>query len=123
MAMESRAGARVMIDATIMVEIDIGMKEDIRVLREPHKAEIIDISVLGVGIIAPIYFPRNAILVIDMDASPFNVEKHVIIIGEVRYCRPSKGGKYRLGVKFAEMDKSFLSKIKDYVEQNKNKSA
>ena len=121
MAMESRAGARVRIDATIMVEIDMGMKDDIRILREPQKAEIIDISIVGLGVVAPIYFPKSAVLIIDMDASVFSMDESARIMGEVRYCRPAKDGKYRLGIKFIEIDKAFLSRIKEYVDKNKDK--
>ena len=122
MAMESRAGVRVRMDATIMVEIDMGMKEDVRILREPQKAMIVDISVVGFGVEVPIFFPKSALLIIDMDSSIFKMDKRARILGEVRYCRPAKDGKYRLGIKFIEVDKTFLGKIKEYVEQNKHKA-
>jgi len=102
-----------------MVEIDIGMKEDVRILREPQKAVIVDVSTVGFGIIAPIFFPKNALLVIDMDASVFNIDKHAKIIGNVRYCRPAKDGKYKVGVKFVEIEKPLLVKIREYVERQK----
>ena len=34
MGMESRSGMRVKIDANVMVEIDMAMKENVRILRE-----------------------------------------------------------------------------------------
>lgn len=123
MAMESRAGARVKMDATVMVEIDILAKDNVRILREPKKAEIFDISIVGIGLLAPIYFPKGAILIINIDASAFKMEKPSKIIGEVRFCQPTKEGKYRLGIKFIEIDKPFLAKITEYVEHNKNKAA
>lgn len=123
MAIESRAGVRVRIDATIMVEIDMGMKEKVRILREPQKAVVVDISAVGIGIIAPIFFPKNALVVVQLDTSSLNFDKSARIIGEVRYCRPTRAEKYRVGVKFLEIEKSLLDKIKDYVERNKDKSA
>lgn len=120
MAMESRAGMRVKMAATIMVEIDTDMKEKVRIIREPQKAVIVDISVIGLGVISQIFFPKGAILVIKLDASLFDLEKPVRIIGEVRYCRPSKSKDYRLGVKFLDIDKDLLSRIREHVEQHKH---
>ena len=123
MGMESRAGVRVKMDANVMVGIDMAMKENVRILREPKKAEILDVSVIGIGLLAPIYFPKGAILIINVDASVFKMEKPAKIIGEVRYCQPAKEGRYRLGIQFAEIDKPLLAKITEYVEQNKSKAA
>lgn len=123
MGIESRAGVRVKMDANVKVEIDMAMKENVRILREPKKAEILDLSVIGLGLLAPIYFPKGAELIINVDASVFKMDKPAKIIGEVRYCQPTKEGKYRLGIKFTEIDKPLLAKITEYIEQNKNKAA
>lgn len=122
MAIESRAGVRVRIDATIMVEIDMGMKEKVRILRGPQKAVVVDISAVGIGVISPIFFPKSALIVVQLDTSSLDFDKSARIIGEVRYCRPTRKGKYRVGLKFLEIEKSLLDKIKDYVERNKDKS-
>ena len=125
MAIESRAGVLVRIEATVMVEIDVGMKNEVRILREPQKAIIRDISVVGIGIASPIFFPKGAIMVVQIDTSSFGMEKPAKVIGEVRYCRPvkDKEGKYKVGIKFLEIEKALLGKIAEYVERNKNKSA
>lgn len=120
LAIESRAGIRVKIDATIMVEIDTGMKDKVRIIREPQKAVIVDISIIGLGVISPIFLPKGAILVIQLDTSIFDTGKPARVIGEVRYCRPSKNKDYRTGVKFLDIDKALLAKIKEYVEQHKH---
>jgi c-di-GMP-binding flagellar brake protein YcgR len=120
LSIESRAGIRVKIDATIMVEIDTEMKEKVRIIREPQKAVIVDISVVGLGVISPIFFPKGAILVIQLDASLFSLEKPARVIGEVRYCRPSKNKSYRLGLKFLDIDKGLLAKMREYVEQHRH---
>ncbi|MDD5269763.1 MAG: PilZ domain-containing protein [Candidatus Omnitrophica bacterium] len=120
MSIDSRAGIRVKIDATIMVEIDMGMKDKVRIIREPQKAVIVDISIIGLGVISPIFLPKGAILVIQLDTSIFGPVKPARVIGEVRYCRPSKNRDYRTGVKFIDIDKALLAKIKEYVEQHKN---
>lgn len=122
MAIESRAWVRVSIDATVMVEVDMGMKEKVRILHEPQKAVVVDISVGGMGLVAPIFFPKNALLDIRFDASIFDFDRPAKIIGEVRYCRPTNDGKYRVGVKYVEIEKTLLARIKNYVEQNKDKS-
>lgn len=120
--MESRAGVRVKMDANAMVDIDMAMKENVRTLRAAKKAEILDVSCVGLGLMAPIYFPKGIMAVIDVDASTFNTEKPSRIIGEVRYCQQVKEGKYRLGVRFVEIEKPLLAKITEYVEHNKDKA-
>jgi c-di-GMP-binding flagellar brake protein YcgR len=122
MGMESRAGARVSINATLTVDVDTGGKGIARFLREPQKAVIADISVVGIGAVCPIFLPKGAALTVDMDASAFNMDKPARIKGEICYCRPSKDGKYRLGIKFVDIDKALLDRIKEYVEQNKDKA-
>ena len=69
-----------------------------------------------------LYFPKGIMAVIDVDASTFNTEKPSRIIGEVRYCQQVKEGKYRLGVRFVEIEKPLLAKITEYVEHNKDKA-
>ena len=120
--MESRAGARISINANLTVDVDTGGKGNARFLREPQKAAIVDISAVGIGAVSPIFLPKGAVLKIDMDASAFRTEKPPRIKGEICYCRPTKDGKYRLGIKFIEIDKGLLDKIKEYVEQNKDKA-
>ena len=122
MGMESRAGARVSINATLTVDVDTGGKGIARFLREPQKAVIADISAVGIGAVSPIFLPKGAALMIDMDASALSTGKPARIKGEICYCRPAKDGKYRLGIKFIDIDKTFLDKIKEYVEQNKDKA-
>ena len=120
--MESRAGVRVKMDPSAMVDIDMAMKENVRTLRESKKAEILDVSVVGFGLMAPIYFPKGIMAVINVDASTFKTEKPARIIGEVRYCQQMKEGKYRLGIRFVEIEKPILAKITEYVEHNKDKA-
>ena len=122
MGMESRAGARISINATLTVDVDTGGKGNVRFLREPQKAVIADISAVGIGAVSSIFLPKGAVLTIDMDAPAFKTEKPARIKGEICYCRPTKDGKYRLGIKFVEIDKTLLDKIKEYVEQNKDKA-
>ena len=122
MGMESRAGARVSINATLTVDVDTGGKGIARFLREPQKAVIADISAVGIGAVCPIFLPKCAALVIDMAASALSTDKPARIKGEVCYCRPSKDGEYRLGIKFVDIDNALLDKIKEYVEQNKDKA-
>lgn len=122
MGMESRAGVRVKMDANTMVGIDMAMKENVRTLREAQKAEILDVSVVGFGLMAPIYFPKGAMAVIEVEPSVFKTEKSAKVIGEVRYCQQMTPGKYRLGVRFVEIEKPLLAKITEYVEHNKDKA-
>ncbi len=120
--MESRTGARININATLTVDVDTGGKGNVRFLREPQKAVIVDISAVGIGAVSPIFLPKGAVLTIDTDAAIFKTEKPVRIKGETCYCRPAKDGKYRVGIKFVNIDKTLLDKIKEYVEQNRDRA-
>ncbi|MFH1014742.1 MAG: PilZ domain-containing protein [Nitrospirota bacterium] len=113
--MESRGGVRVRIDATAMVEVDKAMKEQVRILREPQKVTIADVSTVGLGLVSPVFLPKGAILVIKMESAIFNFDKPISLKGEVRYCKPSKEGRYKVGIKFVEVENDVLNKIKEYV--------
>ncbi len=119
-SIESRGGVRVKIDATVMLQIDKAMRAQVHVLREPKKALVVDISVVGLGIIAPVFLPRGAALETMMDGTSFGTANPTRILGEIRYCRPAEKGKYRVGVKFVDIESGILSKIKDYVAKNKH---
>lgn len=122
MGMESRAGVRVSVDANTMVGIDMAMNANVRTLRQPQKAEILDVSVIGLGLMAPIYIPKGAKAVITVEPPVFATEQTAKVVGEVRYCQQVKPGKYRLGIRFVEIEKPFLAKITEYVEHNKDKA-
>lgn len=115
---ESRGGVRVSINATAMVEVDKAMKEQVRILREPQKVTIADVSTVGLGLISPVFLPKGAILAIKMESAIFNFDKPINIKGEIRYCKPAKEGSYKVGIKFIEVEGDILSKIKEYVVRN-----
>ncbi len=115
---ESRGGTRVGINATAMVEVDKAMKEQVRILREPQKVVIADVSAVGLGILSPVFLPKGAILEIRMESAIFSFDKPITIKGEVRYCRPAKEGSYKVGIKFVEVESDILSKIKEYVTKS-----
>lgn len=116
--MESRGGVRVGIDAIAMVEVDKAMKEQVRILREPQKVTIVDVSTIGLGLVAPVFLPKGAILVIKMESAIFNFDKPINIKGEVRYCKPAQEGRYKVGIKFIEVESDVLQKIKEYVTKS-----
>ncbi len=116
--MESRGGVRVGIDATAMVEVDKAMKEQVRILREPQKVTVVDVSTIGLGLVSPVFLPKGAILVINMESAIFSFDKPINIKGEVRYCKPSQEGRYKVGIKFIEVESDVLQKIKEYVTKS-----
>lgn len=116
--MESRNGVRVGINATAMVEIDRVMKEQVCILHEPQKVAIADVSVVGLGVVSPLFLPKGAILESKVESAVFNFDRPMNIKGEVRYCRPAQEGRYKVGVKFIEVESDALQKIKEYVTKN-----
>jgi len=117
--MESRGGARVGISATAMVEVDKAMKEQVRILREPQKVVIADVSDVGLGIISPVFLPKGAILEIRIESALFDLDKPITIKGEVRYCKPAKENSYKVGIKFIEVESGILSRIKEHVAKSR----
>lgn len=115
---ESRGGIRVPFEAGCVLEIDKAMQEGVRLLSGPQKATVFDISVIGVGVYSPIFFPKGVILEIKVDSPQLKSDVPIKIKGEVRYCKPEGKGKYRLGVKFIDVEERVLSKIREYVAKN-----
>lgn len=119
--METRGGVRIKLDSSATLKVNGTMKEQIHLLHEEQKAVIADVSVLGLGVISPIFFPKGAILKIQMDGAAFNIDKPINIRGEVRYCKPERGKKYKLGIKFVEIEDKVVEKIKEYVIKNERR--
>lgn len=119
--METRGGVRIKLDSSATLKVNGTMKEQIHLLQEEQKAVIADVSVLGLGVISPIFFPKGAILKIQMDGAAFNIDKPINIRGEVRYCKPERGKKYKLGIKFVEIEDKVVDKIKEYVIKNERR--
>lgn len=119
--METRGGVRIKLDGSATLKVNGTMKEQIRLLQEEQKAIRADVSVLGLGVISPVFFPKGAILKIQMDGAAFNIDKPINIRGEVRYCKPERGKKYKLGIKFVEIEDKVLEKIKEYVIKNERR--
>ena len=119
--METRGGVRIKLDSSATLKANGPLKEQIRPLHEKQKAIVADVSVLGLGVISPVFFPKGAILKIQMDGAAFNIGKPINIRGEVRYCKPERGKKYKLGIKFVEIEDKVLEKIKEYVIKNERR--
>lgn len=119
--METRGGVRIKLEGSATLKVNGTMKEQIHLLQEEQKAVIADVSALGLGVVSPVFFPKGAILRIQMDGATFNFDKPISIRGEVRYCKPERGKKYRLGIKFIEIDNKALDKIKEYVIKNERR--
>jgi|GEM_PF-633346 len=113
--METRSAARIKLETKAKLKVNGAMKEQIHLLQEEQDADIVDISVSGVGMISPVFFPKGAILGIQINGAAFHANKPLSLRGEVRYCRPESGKKYRLGIKFVELEDKVLDKIKEYI--------
>lgn len=113
--METRGATRVTLNASVILKVDTSMKDQIRLLQEEQKANVVDISTSGIGVISPLFFPKGARLLAQMDATALKISKPINIKGEVRYCNPQPGKKYRLGIKFVEIEDAVVDKIKEYV--------
>lgn len=121
--METRAAPRATLNANVILKVDSSMKDQIRLFQEEQKASVVDISTSGVGMISPIFFPKGAILRLQMDGAALKINKPINIKGEVRYCNPQVGKKYRLGVKFIEVEGAVVDKIKEYVAKFEGRQA
>ncbi|MFH1779336.1 MAG: PilZ domain-containing protein [Candidatus Omnitrophota bacterium] len=121
--METRSAVRVALNASVTLKVDSAMKDQIRLLQEEQKANVADISTSGVGIISPVFFPKGAILGIQMDGATLKMKKPINIKGEVRYCSPQPGKKYRMGIKFIEIEDEIMNKIKEYVAKSEQQKA
>lgn len=119
--METRGAVRIKLDADATLEVNGATKEQIRLLQEEQKAVIADVSISGLGVISPVFFPKGVTLRIQMDGATFNMDKPINVRGEVRYCKPGGERKYKLGIKFIEIEDKVLNKIKEYVAKNERR--
>lgn len=118
---ESRGGIRVRIDTPAVLEIDREMRETIRILRDSQRITVIDVSVVGAGILSPVFLPKGAMLSIRMETAVFSPGAPVEIKGEVKYCRPVKQGSYKVGVRFVDIEDNLLNKIKVFVDKSEGR--
>ena len=121
--METRGEARIKLDAGASLKVNGDMEKHVHLLREEQKAEIVDVSALGIGVVSPVFLPKGAILNIQVNGAAFGMDTPIKIKGEVRYCKPEKGRKCKVGIKFIEIEDAVLNKIKEYVTKCERREA
>jgi c-di-GMP-binding flagellar brake protein YcgR len=114
--METRCAPRICINLKIISRIDEETGQKFSLAKgNVFEVQIVDISILGIGIISKYFLPKGLHIGLEIDGKCFDLENPFRIKGEVRYCSYVKAIGYRCGVKFINISSQYMDKIKNFI--------
>lgn len=124
--MESRRAPRVKVFIKVDVQIDESMKGHFDISKKNIEAHMLDVSILGVGILSKYFIPKGAVLDFTFglplkSENQEQKEQPFAVKGRVRSAIPWGKGFTRLGVEFFEIDDVHREILGRFLEQNLNK--
>lgn len=116
--METRRAPRVNISLKVTSSInkELGQKFSLSA-DKAFEVDAVDISSLGMGIVAKFFLPQKLVINLEIDGKPFRLDKPMHLKGEVRYCRYIEASTYRCGVKFIDIPKEYQEKISKFIKK------
>lgn len=126
--MESRRVPRAPIKAAIRMAVAPKMKSQVALAKGHISGELIDISALGIGMLASIYLPKGTRLHSKFPRASVTGKQEkgdIAFVGTVKNCRMMNMGTseasphpYRIGIEFSRIAKRHLALIDAYVKKN-----
>jgi len=114
--MESRRASRIGIELKIISKVNKEHKQKFSLISGEHfEVKALDISILGVGVLAKYFLPPGLILELEIAGQPFGLEEIIAVKGEIRYCVYMKGCGYKCGVKFLDLKNSYKEAIAQFI--------
>ena len=115
--METRRAKRFKASFKVKLKVDTYLTEYFRFQKESIEVEVLDIGFLGVGILSRYFIPRGAI--VDLQ---FNIDNKTFDVKcQIKSAISGGKGLTRMGIKFLDLDKSELEKIKKIIENNERR--
>ena len=121
--MESRRVPRVKVFIKVNVQIDASMKGHFDISKKDIEAHMLDVSILGIGILSKYFIPKGAILDLTFSLplkseNQEQKEQPFAVQGCVRSAIPWGKGFTRVGVEFSQIDDVHREVLGRFIEQN-----
>jgi len=114
--METRRSPRVKINFKVVSTIDEKVKQKFSLsIGKTFEARAVDISTLGIGIMAQYFFPRGINIEMEIDGKVFGLDRAIIVKGEIRYSKYMSSSEYRTGIKFLNLSPDDAKAIADFI--------
>ncbi len=120
MAWNTRKETRVSLTIQIRVQINPAMRETIHLAKEKIEAQVVNLSVHGIGIVSRVFLPKGLVLDVELPRAPFAktqktaAEGSMQITGQVAYAKSEKN-LCRMGIHFTSIEKKDLRFIERFL--------
>lgn len=120
--METRKHPRINVNLKVISRLDESVFQKFSLTQgKSFEARVVDISILGVGIVSRFFLPRGLILLLEIEGGFLGLKEPIKVKGEVRYCVYMKSFLYRCGLKFIELDTSVEKKLREFIRKNERR--
>ena len=124
--MESRQAPRFQLKLDVKIILDDSTKKYFDILKNNIIVEMLDISILGAGLLSKHFFPVGALLKLNFDLlfGQYNDQIEPInVSGEVRSAVSGGRGFTRIGVKFLDLTKEQKDAISRFIDEHERRKA
>ena len=111
--METRQLKRFPIELNTKINIDHPDEQGFNIAKKDIETKIVDISILGIGMLSKYFIPRGVIIKFDIKIKDEILESK----GEVKSAVPAGTASTRLGVQFVDMSSEYRNKITDFIKE------
>jgi c-di-GMP-binding flagellar brake protein YcgR len=116
--METRKTPRFPLSLKTKLKVDPSVKQHFDIARKDVEADILDISLGGIGLMCQYFIPRGVILNLE-----FKITDAVIQLkGEVRWAKPAGRGQTRVGIQFMDMSKEQKRALEGFLKEHKKRN-
>ncbi|MBU0709561.1 MAG: PilZ domain-containing protein [Candidatus Omnitrophica bacterium] len=120
--METRKAPRIGINLTIHSKIPSEHKQKFALISGMNfDAQIVDISILGIGMFSKYFLPKGLILELNMEGQYFGISEDITVKAEVRHCTFIKGRGYRSGMQFLNLSDKDKKVITEFINTHERR--
>ncbi len=116
--MDTRFTHRVNLSLKIFLEIEDDAEQQIALVGgNKLEVEVFDISISGIGLGVKHFIPKGLIVSMEIDGTPFDLDKAMRVKGEICYCNYVQASLYKCGIRFVDMPEQYVTAIADFVSK------
>ena len=117
---ETRKGQRLQVKGRVKIQIDPSMGDAIHLEKEIIEVELVDISVLGIGLLSKTFLPKGTVVDLEFPGAALAAPKAapppdiLRLTAKVMYNRPQRD-LCRMGLQITQMDDQTNRIIRDFI--------
>jgi hypothetical protein len=116
--METRRVKRLKASFKAKLNIDSSITQRFNIRQENIEVEVLDISVLGIGLVCKYFIPKGVIVNLQLKIN----NKLIDVKGEIRSAISGGKGLTRLGIQFIDLDNSEFEIIDKFIKDNERRN-